>query len=47
MVLVNYKAVQSLRMSETFAIIQNKKFYKKLNFIGFIGRLKKYVKNNF
>jgi len=31
---------------EIFAIIPKKKFYPKLNFIGFIGRFQKYAKTN-
>ena len=30
-----------------FAIIYNKRFYQKLNFIRFIGRFKKYVEKLF
>ena len=31
---------------EIFAIIKNKKFYPKLNFIRIIGRFQKYAKTN-
>ena len=34
-------------LKKIFIIIQNKKFYQKLNFIQFIGRLKNMLKINF
>ena len=40
----NHKEENSRKI---FVIIHNKKFYKKINFIRFKGRLKKYAKNDF